>query len=213
MFTGIVERMAAVAGVRSVAGGRRLRVDVGEIAGSCELGASVCISGVCLTVAARNPPSLEFDVITETLDRSTLGALAVGSKVNIERSLRVGDRLDGHFVQGHVDGTAEVARVEASPKASVIRFHTPQPLRSYIVPKGSIAIDGVSLTIADVGDGSFSVALIPTTLERTTLGGLRAGDRVNLESDIVARTVVHQLSSLAEGGGLTLDALQKAGFA
>ncbi len=213
MFTGIVERMAVVAEVRSVAGGRRLRVDVGEIAGSCELGASVCVSGVCLTVAGCTPPFLEFDVITETLDCSTLGALTAGSKVNIERSLRVGDRLDGHFVQGHVDGTAEVARVEASPKASVLHLHTPQSLQPCIVPKGSITIDGVSLTIADTTGGSFSVALIPTTLERTTLGELRAGHRVNLESDIVARTVVHQLSSLAQGGGLTLDALQKAGFA
>ena len=213
MFTGIVERIAVVAEVRSVAGGRRLRVDVGDIAGSCELGASVCVSGVCLTVADRTPPILEFDVITETLECSTLGKLVAGSKVNIERSLRVGDRLDGHFVQGHVDGTAEVARVEASPKASVIHLRSPQSLRPYIVPKGSITIDGVSLTIADARDGSFCVALIPTTLERTTLGGLRAGDRVNLESDIVARTVVHHLSSLRQGDGLTLQALQKAGFA
>jgi riboflavin synthase len=213
MFTGIVERMALVVEVRSVAGGRRLRLDVGEIAGSCELGASVCVSGVCLTVADRKPPFIEFDIITETLDRSTLGGLAVGSKVNIERSLRVGDRLDGHFVQGHVDGTADVAGVESSPKAHVIRLHTPPSLRPYIVPKGSIAIDGVSLTIADAARGSFSVALIPTTLDGTTLGALRAGERVNIESDIVARTVVHHLSSLKQDAGLTLESLQKAGFA
>lgn len=213
MFTGIIERTGVVAEVRRKAGGRRLRVDAGEIADACQLGDSIAVSGVCLTVAHIAPPLLDFDVITETLKRSTLGSRSPGDTVNLERSLRVGDRIDGHFVQGHVDGTAEVVRIEASAKAHVIWFHTPAALHSYVVPKGSIAIDGVSLTIADVRDDAFSVALIPTTLDRTTLGALRTGGRVNIESDILARTVVHHLAAREASGGLSLAALREAGFA
>ncbi len=215
MFTGIVESSGTVTAVSNAPGGRRLAVDVGAMAAECALGASVAVSGVCLTVAAARPPVLEFDVITETLEKSTLGRLAVGGRVNLERSLRVGDRLDGHFVQGHVDGRATVVRVTRSAKEWVVALRAEAHLRPCIVPKGSITIDGVSLTVAAVEADSFSVALIPTTLERTTLGALAAGDVVNIESDIVARTVVHWLEQRGEGisrTGLTLDRLKEAGF-
>jgi riboflavin synthase len=217
MFTGIVEHVGTVASVAATPGGRRLAIDVGPMAAECALGASVAVSGVCLTVAAAKPPILEFDVITETLDRSTLGGLTRGGRVNLERSLRVGDRLDGHFVQGHVDGRAAVTGVLQSPKEWVVSLRPEDHLRPYIVPKGSITLDGVSLTIAAVEGDVFTVALIPTTLERTTLGGLVVRDAVNVESDIVARTVVHWLShhqaGAAAGSGLTLAKLQEAGFA
>ncbi len=212
MFTGIVEATGTICHTRPTPGGRRLRIDA-PWASECRLGASVSVSGVCLTVADADRESLEFDVIRETLDKSTLGAKRVGDRVNLERSLGVGDRLDGHFVQGHVDGIASVERVWSSAEECVVRFEPEAHLRPYIIPKGSIAIDGVSLTIASVEGRIFSVALIPTTLDRTTFSSLKTGDRVNIESDIIARTIVHHLSEMSASGGLTLETLREAGFA
>lgn len=212
MFTGIVELTGTIRETRVVAGGRRLRVDAIPIARECKNGDSVCVQGVCLTVAAISGESLEFDVIMETLQRTTLGSKHVGDRVDLERSLRVGDRLDGHFVQGHIDGTAEVTEVRRSSREYVIGLCPDDQLTPYLIPKGSVAIDGVSLTIAEVRSGDFTVALIPTTLERTTLSTLAVGDLVNVESDIITRTIVHRLTQMTEAGGLTLDALQKAGF-
>lgn len=213
MFTGIVERTGRISVTRAVPGGRRLRVTVGPSARQSDIGASVAVNGVCLTVAAIGDDWLEFDVITETLEKTTLGSKQTGDPVNIERSLRAGDRLDGHFVQGHADGTAKIKRIDSSPKECVIWLDPQAHLLPCIVPKGSVAIDGVSLTIAAVRDASFSVALIPTTLDLTTLSDLSAGDTVNIETDILTRTIVHHLSNLAESGGLTIDGLRQAGFA
>ena len=212
MFTGIIERKGTITNVGTVPGGRRLRVDVGPMAAECVLGASIAVSGVCLTVAQISGHEIDFDVITETLDRTVLGGKAVGGFVNLERSLRVGDRLDGHFVQGHVDGTAIVDQVISTARETVIWLAPDDSVRSYMIPKGSVSIDGVSLTIAGVEPTRFSVALIPTTLELTTLTQLKKGDRVNIESDILARTIVHHLQSIGEAGGLTLETLQRAGF-
>ncbi len=213
VFTGIVEKIGTITTVRSVPGGRHLALRAGAMAEQCALGASVCVSGVCLTVTTTAGDTIEFDVITETLRRSTLGSLSVGSYVNLERSLRVGDRLDGHFVQGHVDGTACVDRVVASPREHLVWLRADETLMLYVIPKGSVTLDGVSLTIADVDVGRFCVALIPTTLEQTTLGTLSAGDLVNVESDIIARTVVHRLAGMGSADGLTLDHLRRAGLA
>ncbi|MBI4718833.1 MAG: riboflavin synthase [Planctomycetes bacterium] len=211
MFTGIIEHRGAIAATEPAPGGRRLRIDVGGMAAELAPGASVAVSGVCLTVAAVAGAAAEFDVIRETLARTTLGDKRRGDGVNLERSLRVGDRLDGHFVQGHVDGVSTVQRVISSPREWVVWLDTPDDLAGCIVPKGSVALDGVSLTIAEVGSGGFSVALIPTTLARTTLARLAAGDRVNIETDVLVRAVVHNLSR--GGQGLTLSALREAGFA
>jgi riboflavin synthase len=213
MFTGIVERTGAITDTRSVSGGRLLRIDAGDMAKECALGSSVCVSGVCLTVTEASGKELAFDVIAETLRTSTLGTKRTGDRVNLERSLRPADRLDGHFVQGHVDGQATVDRVLASPCEHTVWLRPEASLTRYIIPKGSIAIDGVSLTVAAVDGGAFSVAFIPTTLERTTLADLAAGNRVNIETDIIARTVVHWLSGMSATGGLTLDRLREAGFA
>jgi len=212
VFTGIVELSGTVRDTRVAAGGRRLHVDAGSIAKECKNGDSVCVQGVCLTVTAVMGESLAFDVIAETLQRTTLGRKHVGDRVNLERSLKVGDCLDGHFVQGHVDGTAAVIEVRHSDREYVISLHPDEHLTPYMVPKGSVAIDGVSLTIVEVRDGDFTVALIPTTLERTTLSTLSVGDLVNIESDIIARTIVHQLTQMVESGGLRLGAMQKAGL-
>lgn len=211
MFTGIVECTAVIESTRVVAGGMRLRVGGFPWAGQCKEGDSVSVSGVCLTVATIGNRSLEFDVIKETLDKTTLGAKSSGDTVNLERCLRVGDRLDGHFVQGHIDGTASVTEVRSTSAEWVTWLAPEQQLLPYLIPKGSISIDGVSLTIAALRDGAFSVALIPTTLERTTLVSLRIGDRVNVESDIVARTIVHRLESMSSSG-VSIDTLRSAGF-
>ncbi len=212
MFTGIVEQTGSIISTREVPGGRRLRLAVGEIAEGTVLGASICVGGACLTVTRIEPPELEFDVMAETLAQSTLGDKRVGEKVNLERSLLVGDRVDGHFVQGHVDGVARVTRVQASEREWRVWLEAPAELQPYLIPKGSVALDGVSLTIAEVAQPEFCVALIPTTLSHTTLAALKVGDRVNLETDILVRAVVHQLRELSGTSGVTLDTLREAGF-
>lgn len=212
MFTGIIKSIGRVSKVSPVPGGKRLSVEAGDWAAECQLGDSLCVSGVCLTVTAISPPTVGFDVISETLQRSILGEKRVGDRVNLERAMMIGDRFDGHFVQGHVDGRAEVTEVIKSEREHAIWFRPDSNLRPYVVPKGSIAIDGVSLTIAEVRGDAFSTALIPTTLERTTLGLLSVADRVNVESDVIARTVVHHLSAVTEAGGLDLKRLKQAGF-
>ncbi|HNQ21514.1 MAG TPA: riboflavin synthase [Phycisphaerae bacterium] len=213
MFTGIVEATGTVVDTRAVTGGRRLRVRAETVATDASEGASICVSGVCLTVAEVRPPILDFDVIQETLGRSTLGEKRVGDAVNLERSLCVGDRLDGHFVQGHVDGTAQVTRVQGEEREWRLWLAGGPELEPYLVPKGSITVDGVSLTLVEVRAGEFCVALIPTTLQRTTLAALAPRQRVNVETDVLIRAVVHWLTARPAGSGLTLAALREAGFA
>ena len=213
MFTGIVEFAGVVRASTAITEGRRLVIDVGPVAPDCPLGASVCVSGVCLTVTGGTPDSLSFDVVTETLRMSTLGGIRPGGRVNIERALPVDGRFDGHFVQGHVDATGSVDHVESSGGEWVVWIKPVPRILPYLVPKGSVAIDGISLTIAGVRNGLFSVALIPTTLAMTTAADWRAGALVNIETDIIARTVVHRLSVFSRAGGLTIEQLQKAGLA
>lgn len=211
MFTGIIENTATIVASQSVAGGRRLRLSGCPWSSQCKPGDSVAVNGVCLTVTRHTNDALEFDVIKETLEKTTLGDKRTGDIVNLERSIQPGGRFDGHFVQGHVDGTAVVERADSSPQEWVVWLRPESHLRPFMIPKGSVAIDGVSLTIAAVSDTSFSVALIPTTLERTTFSSLAQNDRVNIESDMIVRAVVHHLSCLSTGTGLTLDKLTNAG--
>ena len=217
MFTGIVEGMGRVDRLTREAGGARLIVDAGTLLGRPRIGHSVCVSGVCLTVVQIRPGDeptdrLAFDVIPETLDRTTLGRLAVGSRVNLEPSLRAASPLGGHFVQGHVDGVGSVTKlIEGDDHRLTVR--PPAGLMNCIVPKGSIAIDGVSLTVSAVGDDEFSAALIPQTLAVTTLGETTEGDEVNLETDIISKSVVHCLNRLhSAAGNVTIDTLREAGF-
>jgi riboflavin synthase len=177
MFTGIVREVGTVASFD----GSRLVVESGT---GAEIGDSVAIAGVCLTVTGRENGSLAFDVVAETLDRTTLGSLGAGAKVNVEPSLRAGDPLGGHIVQGHVDGVGSLRG-----RGELTWFDAPPEIVRYCVEKGSIAVDGTSLTVAAVDDGGFAVALIPHTLEVTTLGSLEPGDPVNLEVDVVAKYV------------------------
>ena len=215
MFTGIIQAVGVVRSMRPRPAGARLEVDAPDIERPIPDGASICVSGVCLTVVASDSKILFFDVVPETLNRSTLGSLQAGKRVNLEPSLRADGRLDGHIVQGHVDGQARVRRIERSAGGRVWTFTADADLVPFIIPAGSIAVDGVSLTVAKVEGSTFSVALIPVTLERTTLGELRVGDAVNIETDIIARTVVATLGRMSgegEAGPLTVDMLREQGW-
>jgi len=189
MFTGIVQSMGRIDSITPREGGVRLRLDAGPLAAESGIGDSVAVDGCCLTVVARDGACLEFDAIPETLRRTSLGRRGPGDPVNLELPLRPGDRLGGHFVQGHVDAVTEVAARRAAGDDVVLSFHLPPALRGQIVEKGSVAIDGVSLTVAAVDGETFSVALIPHTLEVTTLGHREPGDVVNVEGDVLAKYV------------------------
>ena len=185
MFTGIVREVGRVESVERGGGGVRLRIRAPETAAGASVGDSVAVAGVCLTAVEAVDGVLAFDAVPETLRRSSLGGLEAGSTVNVEPSLRAGDQLGGHFVQGHVDGLGRVREVDAEG----LEIEAPAEVLRYCVEKGSIAVEGVSLTVAGLGEDAFSVALIPHTREATTLGTLRPGDSVNLETDVIARHV------------------------
>jgi riboflavin synthase len=200
MFTGIVERTVRVAAVADGPKFRRLTL-AAHWADAVRLGESIAVNGCCLTVAEISDESVAFDVVQESLDKTNLGSLTAGDEVHVERSLRVGDRIDGHFVQGHVDGTGECVAQRSHGADWRLAVRPPENLRKYIVPKGSIAIDGVSLTIASVEEDSFEVALIPTTLAVTALGRRPIGWRFNLEADVVTKTVVTYLERQRDAMG------------
>ncbi|MFY9489176.1 MAG: riboflavin synthase [Solirubrobacterales bacterium] len=188
MFTGLIETAGAVTSVDKTDAGAVITIETALAAGLSH-GDSVAVNGVCLTATTLTGESFSADVMSETLRRTALGALGTGSPVNLELPLAIGDRLDGHIVQGHVDGVGDVVAVEEAGFSRVVRVRTPGDLAKYVVEKGSITIDGVSLTVSGVGDDWLEVSLIPETLERTTLGGLSAGAKVNLEADILAKHV------------------------
>ena len=194
MFTGIVEKSLSVLSSEASPAGRRivLAADWND----AKLGESVAVNGVCLTVAQQWPGQLAFDVIAETLRKTNLGGVRAGDAVHVERALRVGDRFDGHIVQGHVDGTARIATLKADPADWRLTLEPPAELARFIVPQGSVTLDGVSLTIAAIDGHRFSVALIPTTLQITQLGHRRAGDELNLECDVMTKTIVATMERL-----------------
>jgi riboflavin synthase len=191
MFTGIVERTVRVVG--AVAGPRFHRLTLAVDWPDVKDGESVAVNGVCLTVAERTPGQLGFDVVKETLDRTNLGQVQSGDDVHVERSLRVGDRIDGHFVQGHADGVAVLVNQIADANEWRLTLEPPRDLMKFVVPKGSVTLDGVSLTVATVGPGIFDVALIPTTVNLTALARRPLGWRYNFEADILSKTVVSWL--------------------
>jgi len=189
MFTGIIEDVGVVADIEDRGDSMRLRIDAPTIVEGAGHGDSISVNGTCLTVADHGDSWFAADVMLETLNRTALRTLGVGSHVNLERAARVDGRLGGHIVQGHVDGTARVTAIEPSQDWTVMRFAIPGDLERYLVEKGSVAVDGVSLTVANVSEGTFSVSLIPTTLSETTLGERAMNDDVNIEVDILAKYV------------------------
>jgi len=217
MFTGLIETVGRVVSAERMAGGVRLQVDLGPAAAGVRPGDSVNLSGACQTVAAVAGAVADFDTVAETLARTTLGSWCTGTAVNVERSLRPGDRLGGHFVAGHVDATGRVTENRERAGEWVLRVEAPEPLAPEIAPKGSIAVDGVSLTVVEAGPPAFSAALIPTTLRETTLGRLGPGDRVNLETDLLAKYVRRALAAAGADAAEDADrrllaALERAGF-
>jgi riboflavin synthase len=193
MFTGLVETCARVVRVVEEPPGRRLVIARPKLSGECCLGDSIAISGCCLTVVSLDDHEWAFQAGPETLLKTTLGTLAAGSTVNLERSLKIGDQLGGHFVTGHVDGVGTLQTRQDEGDWSLFRFAAPSAMTPQMASKGSIAVDGVSLTLVDVGPDFFTVALIPHTLDMTTLGSLQTGSRVNLETDLLAKYVQRQL--------------------
>ena len=190
MFTGLVQGVGTLARREARGGDARLRIDAGTLAfDDVQAGESIAVNGVCLTVVAFDATGFEADTSTETLALTTLGALPEGRPVNLERALRAGDRLGGHLVSGHVDGVGAVASVEDDARAQRWRFTAPRALMRYIATKGSICVDGTSLTINAVDAAGFEVALVPHTIAHTAFAATRAGDPVNLEVDQVARYV------------------------
>jgi riboflavin synthase len=189
MFTGIVESLGTVRRITEVEGGRRLVLDAGDLAIGLKVGDSIAVNGVCLTAVESGRDGVTADVVAETLRRSNLGSVREGDPVNLERPMRADGRFDGHIVQGHVDATGEVASVVAEGESRLIRIAAPPDGLRYVVEKGSITVDGVSLTVTSADADSFEVALIPHTLSVTTLGFRRPGDRVNLEFDVLAKYV------------------------
>jgi riboflavin synthase len=189
VFTGLIREVGTVTAREGGTDGVRLTIEASHTAANAQLGDSIAIDGVCLTVVATGADSIAFDAVPETLARTSLGTLDQGSRVNLEPALRAGDALGGHYVQGHVDGVGNVRSVEAEGDGRRVWFDAPAEVLRYIVEKGSITVQGTSLTVAAVDEAGFAVALIPHTLEATTLGALEAEDRVNLEADVLAKYV------------------------
>jgi len=195
MFTGIVEELGRVVSVEPGEDSAVLRVRGPLVTSDATHGASIAVNGVCLTVVEHDAESFSVDVMAETLRRSSLGALSVGDPVNLERAMAASSRFGGHIVQGHVDGTATVTAREPGDRWEVVSFTLPPSLARYVVEKGSITVDGVSLTVSAVTDDTFSVSLIPTTLDLTTLGHKGVGATVNLEVDVLAKYVERLMSA------------------
>jgi riboflavin synthase len=213
MFTGLIETICTVKSVRQAAGAIVLTIDLGALVGECKTGDSIAVNGACLTVAKLQGGLASFDVSAETLEKSTLGRLKPSSQVNIERPLTASDRFGGHFVLGHVDGTARISKIDKKGEFASFEFTAETELLEAIVNKGSVAIDGISLTIATVGQNSFGVWIIPETLKRTTLGSAKIGDYVNIETDIIVKTIKRQLDEiLPKKQSLTAEKLRELGY-
>ena len=199
MFTGIVEELGEIVAIERGAESAVIRVRGPLVTGDAAPGASIAVNGVCLTVVEHDGQTFSVDVMAETLNRSSLGSLRAGSLVNLERAMTASTRFGGHIVQGHVDGTAQILARLPGDRWEVVQFTLPPEVSRYVVEKGSITVDGVSLTVSDVTDDTFSVSLIPTTLGLTTLGHKVVGDAVNLEVDVIAKYVERLLTHTSAG--------------
>jgi len=213
MFTGLVEGTGEITGLTPQAEGLRLTVRTSFAAAELSLGESVAVAGACLTVVALTPPAAAFEVSPETLKRTTFPLKKVGDRVNLERSLRLGDRLGGHLVTGHVDAVGTVKEVRSGPAHFQLKIELPEALSRFVIEKGSIAVDGVSLTVNACRGNAFLVNIIPFTAKETTLAALKVGDRVNLETDIIGKYVARLLGREAPlGEGITAKLLAEHGF-
>lgn len=211
MFTGIVEEVGSVVSIATRGAGAVLEVSTGLPLEEMRTGDSLSVSGVCLTVTGKGSGRFSADVSAETLSRTTIHSLKAGSRVNLERAMAVSGRLGGHLVYGHVDGTGTVREIRVAGDSRVFHIHTDPSIMKFVVFKGAVAVDGVSLTASAIRPDGFEVTLVPLTLDRTTLGAMRPGKLVNLETDIVGKYVLRFLES--RGSGISEDFLKKHGFA
>jgi len=212
MFTGIIEEMGNVKALRREGGAARLTISASTVLGSTALGDSICVNGVCLTVVDMGKSEFSADVANETLKVTNLGELQVGQKVNLERALQLSARIGGHLVTGHVDAVGRIREKRQEGNSWRVFIEAPETALRYTIKKGSVAVDGISLTVADVDITGFSIAMIPHTAKLTTLGFKSAGDSVNLETDIIGKYVERLLSGRVEGD-LNLEFLRGHGFA
>jgi len=212
MFTGIIEEMGTVKALRREAGSARLMVSASTVLDGTLIGESICVNGVCLTVVEITKSDFSADVALETLKVTNLGGLHSGQTVNLERALQLSARIGGHLVTGHVDAVGRIREKRQEGNSWRIFFDAPSAALRYIIKKGSVGIDGISLTVADVDQNGFSIAMIPHTAKLTTLGFKSVGDSVNLETDIIGKYVERLLSGRDEGG-VSLELLKKTGFA
>ena len=213
MFTGLIEKICSVRSIRHGNDSMVVSVNLGELARESQIGDSIAINGVCLTVSRIDGDFADFDVSSETLLKTSLKKLQTGSKVNIERAMSPNSRFGGHFVLGHVDGTAKIEKIEKKGEFADIKFSAGPELISSMVEKGSVAIDGISLTSYDLDKKSFHVAIIPQTMEKTTLSNAKAGELVNIETDIIIKAVKKQLENiLPKDDKLSIEKLRELGF-
>lgn len=213
MFTGIIEHLGKVKQIKLEANSAVITIDVGPLSDEVSPGDSIAVNGACLTATQIKGSEVHFDVSAETLSKTTVGKLRVADNVNIERSLKVGDRLGGHFVTGHVDGVGEINKIENQTGQSTVWVSVNESLANMMIQKGSVAIDGISLTIAELRERIFSVALIPFTLEATTLGRNKVGRKVNIETDMLGKWVKKIVTNTGRNAsGITEELLNQNGF-
>ena len=219
MFTGIIEGLGFISGVRPSGQGSRFTVEAGfELAGT-KIGDSIAVNGACLTVVALSGKRFEADVSPETLEKTTFGQVKIGERVNLERALLLSSRIDGHLVSGHVDATGVIARRETAGNATLVTVEVPAAAARYIIPKGSVAVDGISLTVNQCHEHAFDVSIIPHTGLVTTIGFKKQGERVNIETDMIGKYVERFLRSdrpdhekASKNGGVSMELLAKSGF-
>lgn len=213
MFTGLIKAVCTVKSVVRSGRTMKLTVELGKLADQLNTGNSIAVNGCCLTVAELAGSAANFDISPETIEKTNLGKLTAGKNVNIELALKPTDRLGGHFVSGHIDGTAIIIAIKKQDRFANMKFKAPPQLLDQILPKGSVAVDGISLTIAAMDNESFTVALIPETLAKTTLGSANVGDAVNIETDLIVKVIKKQLENiLPKRENMTVEKLQELGF-
>jgi riboflavin synthase len=213
MFTGIIEHLGKVTQIKKQADSAVIVVDIAQMSKDVNSGDSIAINGACLTVTHIKGSEVSFDVSTETLSKTTIGELKTSDRVNVESSLRIGDKLGGHFVTGHVDGVGVINRKESDTGQCTMWFSVSKELANMMIKKGSVAVDGISLTIVDLEEKSFSVALIPYTLEETSLGFKKVGQKVNIETDMLGKWVKRILVTDDKTvSGITEEMLKEKGF-
>ena len=213
MFTGIIEHLGKVTQIKKQADSAVIVVDIAQMSKDVNSGDSIAINGACLTVTHIKGSEVSFDVSTETLSKTTIGKLKASDKVNVESSLRIGDKLGGHFVTGHVDGVGAISRKESETGQCTMWFSVSKELANMMIKKGSVAVDGISLTIVELEEKSFSVALIPYTLEETSLGFKKVGQKVNIETDMLGKWVKRILVTDDKAvSGITEEMLKEKGF-